>query len=266
MSVSGNRQQRTPGASASSVDDIASQMSAREAKALYKEAARRDKERAEFEKRRNKKRRQRASTQNAIKYEAMDPDGICRIEPGLYSTALAASNVSYTALVENDQAAAFEAWCDFLNTMGSEVSLEIHVHNTLPDQEDVEDRLLYKMTGRPSDAYREDFNRLIADASQGNVLLNAPEIVYVFSVEAESKDAALVSTTAKRSDETVGSLTASSAWRGSPPVSGHTTYCCSTTPPWAGRRRRRTPLRPATSITSRAARPRPPCCRWKTSS
>lgn len=193
MSVSGNRQQRTPGASASSVDDIASQMSAREAKALYKEAARRDKERAEFEKRRNKKRRQRASTQNAIKYEAMDPDGICRIEPGLYSTALAASNVSYTALVENDQAAAFEAWCDFLNTMGSEVSLEIHVHNTLPDQEDVEDRLLYKMTGRPSDAYREDFNRLIADASQGNVLLNAPEIVYVFSVEAESKDAALVS-------------------------------------------------------------------------
>ena len=176
---------------ASSVEDFAAEMSSKEAEEILKEAKKREKAQREFEKRRSKKRRQRTSTQSYVKYEAMDPDGICRIEPGVYSAAVVADNVNYLALLESDQTAAFDSWCDFLNTLGGGVGLQIFMHNSLPEESEIARLLLHENIGSRTDAYRDDFNALITAAANRNVLINPEPVTYVFTVEAESKDAAV---------------------------------------------------------------------------
>ena len=157
---------------ASSVEDFAAEMSSKEAEEILKEAKKREKAQREFEKRRSKKRRQRTSTQSYVKYEAMDPDGICRIEPGVYSAAVVADNVNYLALLESDQTAAFDSWCDFLNTLGGGVGLQIFMHNSLPEESEIARLLLHENIGSRTDAYRDDFNALITAAANRNVLIN----------------------------------------------------------------------------------------------
>lgn len=178
-------------ASSASADELhIGELSSHEASEILKEAKKRERAQREFEKRRNRKRKQRASTQNCIRYDAMDPDGVCRIEPGVYSAAVVADNVNYLALLESDQTAAFESWCDFLNTLGGGVGLQIFMHNSLPDPDEISRLLLHESIGAKTDAYREDFNALISSAANGNVLINPEPVTYVFSVQAESKELA----------------------------------------------------------------------------
>jgi hypothetical protein len=77
--------------------------------------------------RRKKKEQPVRSVQNAIHYLAMMEDGICEIEPGLYSATIAMEDSDYRLLSDEAKKKKFANFCALMNGTDPNTTLQISV-------------------------------------------------------------------------------------------------------------------------------------------
>ena len=94
------------------------------------------------------------SAQDSIPYERMWPDGICKVADGRYTKTIQFQDINYQLSQNEDKAAIFEGWCDFLNYFDSSIRFQLSFLNlaasqetfansiTIPPQYHLEDQLL----------------------------------------------------------------------------------------------------------------------------
>ncbi len=59
------------------------------------------------------------TAQQTIPYREMLPDGICRVRDGYYTKTIEYDDINYSVASNDDQAAIFDGYCDFLNYFDS---------------------------------------------------------------------------------------------------------------------------------------------------
>ena len=69
------------------------------------------------------------SAQDSIPYERMWPDGICKVADGRYTKTIQFQDINYQLSQNEDKAAIFEGWCDFLNYFDSSIRFQLSFLN-----------------------------------------------------------------------------------------------------------------------------------------
>ena len=69
------------------------------------------------------------SAQDSIPYERMWPDGICKVADGRYTKTIQFQDINYQLSQNEDKAAIFEGWCDFLNYFDSTLPFQLSFIN-----------------------------------------------------------------------------------------------------------------------------------------
>ena len=65
------------------------------------------------------------SAQDSIPFQRMFPDGICRVTDHYYTKTVQFQDINYQLNQNEDKAAIFDGWCDFLNYFDSSVRFEL---------------------------------------------------------------------------------------------------------------------------------------------
>ena len=61
------------------------------------------------------------SAQDSIPFQRMFPDGICHVTDHYYTKTVQFQDINYQLNQNEDKAAIFDGWCDFLNYFDSSV-------------------------------------------------------------------------------------------------------------------------------------------------
>ena len=83
----------------------------------------------------NRTDRKEKSAQDSIPYERMWPDGICRVADGHYTKTIQFQDINYQLSQNEDKAAIFEGWCDFLNYFDSSIQFQLSFLNLAASEE-----------------------------------------------------------------------------------------------------------------------------------
>ncbi len=70
------------------------------------------------------------SAQDSIPFQRMFPDGICHVTDHYYTKTVQFQDINYQLNQNEDKAAIFDGWCDFLNYFDSSVRFELSFINT----------------------------------------------------------------------------------------------------------------------------------------
>ena len=100
----------------------------------------------------------------AIGYDLMFRNGICEVEPGLFSETIAFEDISYQNCRDEDQITILKIVSDMLNYFGQEMSAQFSVINTPLREDQIGSRTFYDPAAQRSAAAREDaeeMNRIL---------------------------------------------------------------------------------------------------------
>lgn len=127
---------------------------------------------------------------DCIGFLAMYENGICEIEPGLYSMTLKFSDVNYQIARREEQANIFTRYCELLNYCDPEMHLQINLVTQHMDKERFEQDMFFAPKQDSIDEYRHEMNKVISDkAMQGQNGLIREKFVTI-TVRAEDYDGA----------------------------------------------------------------------------
>lgn len=127
---------------------------------------------------------------DCIGFLAMYENGICEIEPGLYSMTLKFSDVNYQIARREEQANIFTRYCELLNYCDPEMHLQINLVTQHMDKERFEQDMFFAPKHDSIDEYRHEMNKVISDkAMQGQNGLIREKFVTI-TVRAEDYDGA----------------------------------------------------------------------------
>lgn len=186
----------------------------REAKAVEREEAKSAKSVKAHLKERDKKLRKEGKararriarakdTRSAIAYERMYRDGICEVEPGIFSQTLAFPDISYQSAREDRQRAIFDVLFEMLNYFNEDTHLQYNVLNLPILKEEVGSREFFDVSAQESDAAREDakvFNEILNQKMKEGVSNIRRVRTVTYTVSAPSFDAAVKSLSRIRND------------------------------------------------------------------
>lgn len=128
---------------------------------------------------------------DCIDFVAMYENGICEIEPGVFSATMKFSDVNYQIAMREEQANIFTRWCELLNYTDPEMHLLINLITQHMDQEQFEKDMYFKLEGDDVDRYRKEMNHVIAaKALQGQNGLIREKFVTV-TVKADTYESAV---------------------------------------------------------------------------
>lgn len=91
---------------------------------------------------RGTERKQPATAQDSIPYQRMWPDGVCRVSDALYSKTVRFEDINYQLAQNEDKAAIFEGWCDFLNYFDASIRFQFSFHNLYGGHDALEQSIL----------------------------------------------------------------------------------------------------------------------------
>lgn len=135
-----------------------------------------------------KKKRAPQKASDCLGFLAMYENGICEIEPGLYSMTLKFSDVNYQIARREEQANIFTRYCELLNYCDPDMHLQINLVTQHMDKERFEQDMFFQMRQDDIDEYRKEMNKVIADkAMQGQNGLVREKFVTI-TVKADSYD------------------------------------------------------------------------------
>lgn len=135
-----------------------------------------------------KKKRAPQKASDCLGFLAMYENGICEIEPGLYSMTLKFSDVNYQIARREEQANIFTRYCELLNYCDPDMHLQINLVTQHMDKERFEQDMFFEMRQDEIDEYRHEMNKVIADkAMQGQNGLVREKFVTI-TVKADSYD------------------------------------------------------------------------------
>ena len=121
----------------------------------------------------------------------MFEDGLCEIEPGLYSRSFKFSDINYQTARQDEQTDMFTRYCEALNYCDPTMSLQINIVNRRIDKEAFRENMFMKLSGDSLDRYRKEMNGMLASkALEGqNSILR--EKWCTFSTDATSYETAI---------------------------------------------------------------------------
>ncbi|MCB5855941.1 topoisomerase C-terminal repeat-containing protein [Flavonifractor plautii] len=98
-----------------------------------------------------------------ISYWRMVEDGICEIEPGLFSRTIRFSDINYQTARRDDQIDIFSRYCEFLNWLSSSIHLQINLINRRIDKDSFKEQMFLKYQGERLDEYRKEINTMLSE-------------------------------------------------------------------------------------------------------
>lgn len=101
-----------------------------------------------------------------IGYERMFMDGICEVEPGIYSVTLEFSDISYQSARVDTQKDTFKTMCAIYDYFPPSVSIQFSVVNTQLRYDQIGSRQFFNVEAQETDTQKEDakiFNKVLND-------------------------------------------------------------------------------------------------------
>lgn len=132
------------------------------------------------------------SVQDAIFYTNMLENGICEIEPGIYSASMRISDINYQSLPRQERTNIFLSYCELLNSIEAD-TLQVTIVKKQIDDVDFQRNILYPVDPAENDdldEYREIVNGVLKQkALMATNHLNVEKYL-TFTVDANSPQAA----------------------------------------------------------------------------
>ena len=130
------------------------------------------------------------SAQDSIPYERMWPDGICRVADGRYTKTIQFQDINYQLSQNEDKAAIFEGWCDFLNYFDSSIHFELSFLNLAASEETFARAISIPLQGDDFDSIRTEYVAMLQNqlAKGNNGLIKTKYLT--FGIDADSIRAA----------------------------------------------------------------------------
>lgn len=101
------------------------------------------------------------TVQDSIPYVRVFENDIIEVSPGLYSKSYLLGDVNFAIASQEEQENIFLAYCDFLNTFGSDVNIQVSVNNRNVDVEDFKKKVLIKPQQDNLNDLREEYNTML---------------------------------------------------------------------------------------------------------
>ena len=138
----------------------------------------------------NRTDRKEKSAQDSIPYERMWPDGICRVADGHYTKTIQFQDINYQLSQNEDKAAIFEGWCDFLNYFDSSIQFQLSFLNLAASEETFARAISIPLQGDDFDSIRVEYMTMLQNqlAKGNNGLIKTKYLT--FGVDADSLKAA----------------------------------------------------------------------------
>ena len=138
----------------------------------------------------NRTDRKEKSAQDSIPYERMWPDGICRVADGHYTKTIQFQDINYQLSQNEDKAAIFEGWCDFLNYFDSSIQFQLSFLNLAASEETFARAINIPLQGDDFDTIRVEYMTMLQNqlAKGNNGLIKTKYLK--FGVDADSLKAA----------------------------------------------------------------------------
>lgn len=100
------------------------------------------------------------SVQQTIPYDCMFKDGICRVGDHLYNKMIAFTDINYSIESDENRAAIFNGWCDFLNYFNPELRVQFCSSVLKINLEDLEKYVEFPSSGSNKDL-REEYTEIL---------------------------------------------------------------------------------------------------------
>ena len=116
----------------------------------------------------------------------MWPDGICKVADGRYTKTIQFQDINYQLSQNEDKAAIFEGWCDFLNYFDSSIRFQLSFLNLAASQETFANSITIPPQGDDFDPIRVEYTQMLQNqlARGNNGLIKTKYLS--FSIEADS--------------------------------------------------------------------------------
>lgn len=101
------------------------------------------------------------SAQDSIPYQRMWPDGVCRVTDTYYTKTVQFQDINYQLSQNEDKAAIFEGWCDFLNYFDSSIRFQFSFLNLAATRESYEKRIVIPPQGDDFDSIRAEYTEML---------------------------------------------------------------------------------------------------------
>jgi hypothetical protein len=120
----------------------------------------------------------------------MFPDGICRVNDRYYTKTVQFQDINYQLNQNEDKAAIFDGWCDFLNYFDSSVQFQLSFVNMAANRDSYGKRLVIQPHGDRFDPIRAEYTTMLQGqlAKGNNGLIKTKYLT--FGIEAEGLKAA----------------------------------------------------------------------------
>lgn len=140
----------------------------------------------------NKRSKTPATAQQTIPYDRVWPDGICLADGRRYNKTLQFQDLNYQLAQNDDKAAIFEGWCDFLNYFDSSIHIQFSFLNLTAGAERLEQTIRIPRQEDAFNAIRDEYAHMLqgqlAKGSGGNGLVKTKYLT--FGIEADGLKAA----------------------------------------------------------------------------
>lgn len=117
--------------------------------------------------------RTKRTTQNCIRYRAMQEDGTCVLPDDYYSRSVKFTDINYQIAPEDVQASIFGRYMEMLNALGNEYDLQLTINNRLIDEESYVNAVMMKNQNDGLDQFRCEMN----DNVRGKILKGNNKII-----------------------------------------------------------------------------------------
>ena len=109
------------------------------------------------------------SAQDTIPFQRMWPDGICRVREGFYNKTIQFQDINYQLSQNDDKAAIFDSWCDFLNYFDSSIHFQLSFLNMAASRETFARSTRIPLKGDDSDNIRKEYSQMLENQlAKGN--------------------------------------------------------------------------------------------------
>jgi type IV secretory pathway VirB4 component len=104
------------------------------------------------------------SAQRTIQYKRLLEDGICEVEPGLYSITIKFSDINYQTARHEDQEGIFNKYSQFLNYFDPAINVQISVRNRPIDKDEFRKQMFIPLGHTDGlDEYRREYNQMLGE-------------------------------------------------------------------------------------------------------
>ncbi|WP_125143700.1 VirB4-like conjugal transfer ATPase, CD1110 family [Clostridium transplantifaecale] len=109
------------------------------------------------------------SAQDSLPFEAMYPDGLCRLADRSYSKCIEFEDINYQLAGADDKTATFENLCDFYNCYDSSIGIQLSLISRYVNKEDFQKTIEIAPQGDDFDGIRAEYTEMLrGQLARGN--------------------------------------------------------------------------------------------------